>query len=390
MSAGVGAGDRGVMDTLERHDTPDATTPARLRPLVWSGAALGVAMLATGLVWLVAPDLGPFAGRPVALQMLLGESAGVPQVAAGVQAGLGALASAVALAVIFGRLRAGALLAAAGLMCGAITALGFVGFNGIVLAGYVLAMTAPVGVVAAAAVFAVRRPKAGGATLLGVAALAAFAIVGPAPVGAFYGRAVEGIVDQGVVIAAALMWILFAGTWLLCGALLLARDGGPVGRFAHRRRVPITILAACCAVPYVVARASWLTPWPLFGGDAVASGGAPVLVTGLMLAGAMLLGGILTLGLILPWGAAFPRWVPRVGGRPIPVALAVVPATTVAALFTAGGAESLITAVARGSDPGELLLALVLPFWLWGPLLALATWGYAQHRAAERAAARGA
>ena len=43
-----------------------------------------------------------------------------------------------------------------------------------------------------------------------------------------------------------------------------------------------------------------------------------------------LIGSVLTFGLIRPWGERFPRWVPVLRGRRVPVALAVVPAVTVA------------------------------------------------------------
>jgi hypothetical protein len=48
-------------------------------------------------------------------------------------------------------------------------------------------------------------------------------------------------------------------------------------------------------------------------------------------------GAVLTLGLIRPWGEVYPRWLPLVGGRRVPPALAIVPAALVAApLFAAG------------------------------------------------------
>ena len=90
----------------------------------------------------------------------------------------------------------------------------------------------------------------------------------------------------------------------------------------------------------------------------------------------MLTGAVLTLGLVLPWGERVPRWVPRIGGRAIPVPLVTVPAATVAALFTAGGLQSLTLAL-TGAVPGGTVL--ILPFWAWGPLLGLATWGYVRH-----------
>ena len=37
---------------------------------------------------------------------------------------------------------------------------------------------------------------------------------------------------------------------------------------------------------------------------------------------------LLTLGLVQRWGEVVPRWIPRVGGKPVPPMLAVVPAAT--------------------------------------------------------------
>ena len=152
----------------------------------------------------------------------------------------------------------------------------------------------------------------------------------------------------------------------------------------RRARVPVTLLAAACGLPYLIARASWLTPWPLFGPTREMLDRDPAtMVTGLLLGSAMLASSLLTLGLILPWGERFPRWAPGVGGRPVPVRLAVVPALLVAVLFTVGGIAMLDLGAAMegsGGSINRLTMWLVLPFWLWGPLLALATWGYAVHR----------
>ncbi|QEW03591.1 hypothetical protein [Microbacterium lushaniae] len=108
---------------------------------------------------------------------------------------------------------------------------------------------------------------------------------------------------------------------------------------------------------------------------------------GLALGAALALGGILTLGLILPWGERFPAWMGPLGGTPVPAWLAVTPALVVSALFTFGGVGLAVDSL-RGLPPlGEAswTIALVLPFWLWGPLLALSTWGYALHRRAADA-----
>jgi hypothetical protein len=64
--------------------------------------------------------------------------------------------------------------------------------------------------------------------------------------------------------------------------------------------------------------------------------------TGMWWAGAALAtvavgGALLTLGLIQPWGERFPRWFPWLGGRRVPSALAIIPATLVAILVTTAG-----------------------------------------------------
>lgn len=55
-------------------------------------------------------------------------------------------------------------------------------------------------------------------------------------------------------------------------------------------------------------------------------------------------------------------------------------------LFTAAGLDSFLLAgeSSTGLAIAMLTTALVFPFWLWGPLLALATWGYALHRRTEK------
>jgi hypothetical protein len=300
-----------------------------------------------------------------------------------VQAALGATTAALGLAVLSGRVRPGSSLIAAGPVCGGVAALGLIGFGGIAAAGYVMAVAVPV-LLVAIALLAARSAVSRIVVVVAAIAAGVFAILGPIPFTSFYGMFADALSAAAAPTLAAMLFVAFSGIWLLWGALL-GRGPARLGAFALRHRVGITVLAACCALPYAVARISWLTPWPLFGGEAVGQGGPIVLATGLMLGAAMLAGGLLTLGLVLPWGSLFPRWLPRIGGRPVPVGLAVAPASIVAVLFTAAGVEMLRMAFApeNGLPVMRLALPLVLPFWLWGPLLALATWGYAQYRAAS-------
>ena len=94
---------------------------------------------------------------------------------------------------------------------------------------------------------------------------------------------------------------------------------------------------------------------------------------------------LLTLGLVKPWGERFPRWIPRLAGRPIP------PRPVVAAAATGAVALQLIVAFAF-RNPGVpgldfsttawevLFYACYAPLALWAPLTAAVTIAYARRR----------
>ncbi len=153
----------------------------------------------------------------------------------------------------------------------------------------------------------------------------------------------------------------------------------------HRRSWTIT--AALCTLPYGLIRLTWLTPWSLLapGSEAIS---ADIRLWGLMLGSASLLGFVLTLGLIRPWGERFPRWMPWLAGRPVPIAAVAVPGGLVATIvcvsaapmaigltFTTGGAALGVRTILQ-----RALAIWIFPFWLWGPMLAMAVWGYVLYR----------
>lgn len=256
-------------------------------------------------------------------------------------------------------------------------------------AGYSFAVVVIVGVVVMSVLLVRRHPVWGTIAVVAVVAIATWMIVrlNAAEVAGRFGPA---FIEQ-------LPGVLYAGAHLVPAVGLIAwsvlrTPGGAFAIWVLRHRTAITVVAACCALPYSIARASWLTPWPLLAPGGVEISEVPgVLFTGLSLGAAMLTGGLLTLGLILPWGRRFPRWMAGLGGRPVPIALAVVPASVVAALFTVGGIDMMLSVVegtlSDGSVGQFLEFVLAFPFWLWGPLLALATWGYAMARRADTAPA---
>ncbi|MET8042227.1 hypothetical protein ABZU25_15375 [Micromonospora sp. NPDC005215] len=138
----------------------------------------------------------------------------------------------------------------------------------------------------------------------------------------------------------------------------------------------LTWAAALCPLPYVVTRLSWLTPWPV-GESAETLAAHPGLrIFGLALAVAGEAGTWLTLGLIRPRGEVFPRSFPFVGGRPVPVYAAVIPGLIVALMMCIAGHSLVQQSFGAGTDLSDHLLVVLMPFPLWGLLLAGATLVY--------------
>lgn len=353
---------------------PRTASLPTLRRLAEPAAVLGaVGIAAAGAVGVVAPSLSPLAGDMPGLLGFLGAAAPVAELVIGVVALVAAL------------LQRALPHAAAAALAGALGAAAAASMPGsaVAVAGYVLALAVLVIAPILLVLLALRRPALG-VPLTGLLALgvAAGELTGGFALSRFLDVFIAGVGGAWLAIVATAAHSL-AGLALL--ALAAPAPGSRSADAVRRARVPVTIAAAACALPYLVARASWLTPWPLLGPSREVLDSSPAtLVTGLLLGIAMLVGALLTLGLILPWGERFPRWLPRVGGRPVPVPLAVAPALLVAVLFTVGGV-GLLGIGASAQETGApvvdaLTMALVLPFWLWGPLLALAAWGYALHR----------
>lgn len=356
----------------ERTRVPD-------RALLRAGVLLAGILLLAALVWILWPQLGPFASGWSPLEQLLGgTTAVVGRVAAGLLAVAAATTLTVGLGALTGRLHARGAGAVVTLVAVVIVALALLGFDGIVIAGYSFAFLIPLALIVLVGLLAFRRPGLALLLALPLVAIGVLAALRIFPVMDFYVRFLQTAGEQPARIGTALLLTGYVGIWSLWATGTLVRPGSRLSAFAARHRAGLAVAAAACGLPYVVARASWLTPWPLFGGSREAFAATPeLLVVGLMLGTAILVAMILTLGLALAWGSRFPSWMPGWGGRPVPVALAVVPAAVVAMLFTAGGLQNLVLSLTGGLPPE---VAIMLPFWLWGPLLALATWGYAEHR----------
>lgn len=108
--------------------------------------------------------------------------------------------------------------------------------------------------------------------------------------------------------------------------------------------------------------------------------GEPVLWAGLGLAVSASLGAWLTCGLVRPWGEVFPRWLPGLRGRRVPVRLAVVPGLLVA-VMVATAAKDLFQSLGAGGLaviaewPLVILPSLLWPLWAFALAMATANYG---------------
>jgi hypothetical protein len=151
-----------------------------------------------------------------------------------------------------------------------------------------------------------------------------------------------------------------------------------IGRWA-------AIAAICAQLPYAVQRAAWNLGIPMgvsqqfvddLADDIVEKGMHPIVLWMLVIPD--VLGALLTLGLVMTWGERIPAWVPFLGGRRVPVSLAVVPATIVSVAVTVAGLAILRFAWQDGGVNGTAAPGLL---WLpWGLALATATVAYVMRR----------
>lgn len=152
------------------------------------------------------------------------------------------------------------------------------------------------------------------------------------------------------------------------------------GRWAVAVAVVIPLL-------YAATRWAWALGIPLgiteeFLAEGQESG---MWMTGAALASLGIGGAVLTLGLAQRWGEVFPRWIPRVAGRPVPPRLAIIPAAAVSVLVTTAGVMFIrlqLTGYLEGVF-GKGNWAAVAPelLWpLWGGALAAGALAYHYRR----------
>ncbi len=135
-------------------------------------------------------------------------------------------------------------------------------------------------------------------------------------------------------------------------------------------------LAVVVNLPYEFTRIAWYFGWPLGISDEFHQMMADtpyMLEMGLVLAVLALGGSLLTHGLVHRWGEVYPRWIWFKAGRRIPPALAIVPASVVAAVLIPAGLMN----IRLEDDNDEWGLVLPGTLWVaWGVALGAATYAY--------------
>jgi len=136
-------------------------------------------------------------------------------------------------------------------------------------------------------------------------------------------------------------------------------------------------IAALVPVVYALTRWAWALGIPIGFStetlEAMDRESPGIWIGGAALGTMGLVGSILTVGLVRRWGEVFPRRIPVLRGRRVPIPLAVVPAMVVAFLVTSAGlmmTRVLLTRPTSASNWAAMGPAMLWP--LWGTALATA------------------
>lgn len=154
-----------------------------------------------------------------------------------------------------------------------------------------------------------------------------------------------------------------------------------------RWQLAAAVAVPLCVLPSAVWRVAQVIPDP---SPCVAAGGDATYIVGLSVVS--MAAALLTLGLVRPWGEVFPRWIPRAGGRPVPVRAATTTALVGATIIAAITAYAVLNMafdvvdeplqpVPPGCEPPNSDVAILYaPLLAWAPLLYLLTYHYHHRR----------
>ncbi|GGU10247.1 hypothetical protein [Nocardioides albus] len=196
-------------------------------------------------------------------------------------------------------------------------------------------------------------------------------------------------VDSGVALAHAAGGLALVVT----GVSLLgqAEPGGRLdwGRWARWGR-PAVAVAIVVPLLYAVTRIAWALNIPLGISREMLEELGAAKWAGFGLGAFAVVGAILTWGLVARWGEVFWPWAPLIGGRPVPIAMALVPGTLVAGVVMSAGISFWRMAIADdlwrvpGATTDWAAWAPEMLWPLWGVALAVACLAYLGRRTAAR------
>lgn len=199
------------------------------------------------------------------------------------------------------------------------------------------------------------------------------------------------VVNQVVLTLGGVLWAATAIAYrrrlddacLQCGRSRTSRFGWTAPESAARWGRWAVAVAVAVPVGYAATRWAWALDIPLGvtrdALDEEAAESPGIWWAGAILATMALGGAVLTLGLVQRWGEVYPRWIPRLRGRPVGARTAIIPASLVATLITSVGLTSIRRHVMEGFDIESEVWGMHVPqlfFPLWGPALAVATLAY--------------
>lgn len=223
---------------------------------------------------------------------------------------------------------------------------------------------------------------------LGYLPMTLLALVG---VGPAVGHVDAGLfVDSCAAVGHAIGGVAIAVT----GYAVLARARSLAGAARADRRgwvrwgPPAVAVAVVVPLLYAVTRLAWALDIPLGIRRSMLDDLGSRRYAGLGLALFAVAGAWLTSGLQARWGEVFWAWLPRVGGRPVPLALALVPGLFVAgAVLSAGLSFWRLVAVGElakvpGARSDWAAWAPELLWPVWGVALAVACLAYLERRTA--------
>jgi hypothetical protein len=192
------------------------------------------------------------------------------------------------------------------------------------------------------------------------------------------------VINQFVCVGGGLLWAATAFNYHTSAQAAVWKTPVAAARWGRR----LAWVAAIVPLVYAATRWAWALGFavgidPQLLAAAQRSGGT---WAGAVLGTVATCGAGLTLGLAQRWGEEFPEWLPLIGRRPVPMMLAIVPASIAAVLVTSAGLMFWRrTLLGSGAFTVSGNWAALLPelLWpVWGIALGAATLAYYVRRTA--------